>query len=94
MIHPDDQRERGEFVPYWHTTEEDSMASITITAEEIREGDRFVADGFHHWTALSDAFPQGGPGGPPTITVEFADGGREFRAWAAGTEITIEREEA
>lgn len=66
--------------------------TITIRAEEIREGDEFHGpDGYHHWTALGDAFPQGGPGGPPTVTVAFTDGGREWRAWAAGTEIDVVR---
>jgi hypothetical protein len=66
-----------------------------IRVEEIREGDRFVADGHHHWTAAGDA----GEGKVldsddevlVTLPVRFADGGYGVRVWDPGTEIEVER---
>jgi len=60
----------------------------TIEAENIRKGDRFVAEGFRHWTAREDALVDGGLA---IVEVEYDSGALGSRAWELGTITEVER---
>jgi hypothetical protein len=56
---------------------------ITITADDIRRGDRFInADGSVAWTAIDDAADLPTATGDDTgVRVEYPDGATDWRFW-------------
>lgn len=64
------------------------MARITVKVEDLEDGDVFVGDdGYRHYTVeVVEELD-----GEIVAEVRFADGGNGQRAWAPGTEITVER---
>lgn len=64
------------------------MPRVTISPEQIREGDQMVGeDGRVQWTALEDADPIG-------VTVycqiQWIDGGRDVRTWHTAVPVQFE----
>lgn len=68
------------------------LLELELSVADVREGDRFVSDGRHYWTALEDARRYELEGEPlVTVRILHADGGDDVRAWDADATLTIER---
>lgn len=65
------------------------MITETLRVTELRQGDRFVADGKHHYTVWSTPHRLGSD--EVVVPVQFADGGLGERVFDSTATLTIER---